>query len=163
MKLLRAVSRLSDLGLIASMVALVAIMLLVTVDVILRNLISNSISGAVEISEFLQGVLVFLGMAATLKSGHHIAADMLVQTFSIRNQAIVDLLTGLLSFAVMALMALALWAIATGPGASYEVTSVLEIPTQPFWMIASFGIALMCVELLRVVIACIVVLVGEPT
>jgi TRAP-type C4-dicarboxylate transport system permease small subunit len=152
MKLLRAVSRLSDLGLIASMVALMAIMLLVTVDVILRNLISNSISGA-----------VFLGMAATLKSGHHIAADMLVQTFSIRNQAIVDLLTGLLSFAVMALMALALWAIATGPGASYEVTSVLEIPTQPFWMIASFGIALMCVELLRVVIACIVVLVGEPT
>ncbi len=65
MKLLNGLSRLSDLGIVKSMVAIVAIMVLVTVDVILRNLFASSITGSVEISELLQGVLVFLGMAAT--------------------------------------------------------------------------------------------------
>ena len=65
MKLLNGRSRLSDLGIVKSMVAIVAIMVLVTVDVILRNLFASSITGSVEISELLQGVLVFLGMAAT--------------------------------------------------------------------------------------------------
>lgn len=158
MRVLNWVSRLSDLGMIVSMVTLVIIMVLVTVDVILRNLFSNSITGTVEISELLQGVVVFLGMAATLKSGHHIAADFLVERLSIRSQAMIDLVTGLISLSVMSVMAFALWQAATGPGAAHEVTSLLEIPTQPFWMVAALGVALMCMELLRLIVACVAVL-----
>ncbi len=154
MKVLNALSRLSDVAIAISMVLLLAIMLLVTVDVTLRNLFSSSIPGAVEISELLQGMMVFLGMAATLKGGNHIAADLIVENLSIRNQALVDLITGIISVAVMGFMAFALWSVATGPGAEYEVTSLLGIPTQPFWMIAAFGAGLMCFELLRVVAAC---------
>lgn len=158
MRVLNWLSRLSDLGIVLSMVTLLIIMLLVTVDVILRNLFSNSITGTVEISELLQGVVVFFGMAATLKSGHHIAADFLVERFSVRSQAVIDLATGLISLAVMSLMAYALWRAATGPGAAHEVTSLLEIPTQPFWLIAALGIALMCMELLRLILACVAIL-----
>lgn len=161
MKILNGLSRLSDLGIVVSMATLVVIMVLVTIDVILRNLFASSITGSVEISELLQGVLVFLGMAATLKSGNHIAADLIVERFSVRNQALVDMMTGILSLLVMGLMAYAIWSVATGPGAGYEMTSLLGIPTQPFWMIAAFGIALMCLELLRLVINCARVVAGR--
>lgn len=158
MKLLNALSRLSDLAIAVAMAVLVVIMILVTVDVTLRNVLSSSIPGAVEIAEMLQGAVVFLGMAATLKTGNHIAADLIVEKFSIRSQATVDILTGSLSLLVMGFMTFALMSAATGPGADHEVTMLLGIPTQPFWFIAAFGIGLMCIELLRFILNCFAIL-----
>lgn len=154
MKLLNALSRLSDLAIAVAMAVLIIIMILVTVDVTLRNVLSSSIPGAVEISEMLQGTVVFLGMAATLKTGNHIAADLIVEKFSIRSQATIDVITGSLSLVVMGFMTFALLSAATGPGAEHEVTMLLGIPTQPFWFIAAFGIGLMCIELLRFILRC---------
>lgn len=154
MKLLRMISRLSDWGLYVAMIATVAIMALVTVDVILRNAGFRSIPGAVEISEFLQGIVVFFGIAATLKSGNHIAADLLVGLLSKRSQAAVDLVTNLLSLGTFGLMTYALWTIADGPGAGYEISDVLGIPTQPFRFLAVVGVGLMCFEIVRLIVGC---------
>lgn len=161
MSILRTVSRLSGLGLYAAMAATIAIMLLVTIDVILRNAWSSSIPGAGELSEYLQGGMVFLGIAATLRGGNHISADIIVARLGRRSQAWIDLATNLLSLGVFGLMTWALWSIATGPGAGYEVSTLLEIPTQPFRMLAAFGVGLMCLEIVGLIVNCLRVIAGD--
>jgi TRAP-type C4-dicarboxylate transport system permease small subunit len=161
MRLTNLISRLSDIGIALSMATLVVIMVLVTLDVVSRNLFAHSIPGAVEISELLQGAMVFLGMAATMKSGNHIAADILVEKLSPRSQAIIDLGTSFIGVIVIGFMTYALWSVASGPGAEYEVTMLLGIPTQPFWYIATFGSGLLCFELLRRLISCTTALMTD--
>lgn len=152
MRFLRALPSVSQLGLYISMAAIFAIMVLVTLDVVLRNVTGRSIYGSMELSEFLQGIAVFFGIAATMRAGGHIAADFLVERLAPRTRMIIDLCMGLLSFALFALMTYALWTIATGPGSGREISSTLGIPTRPFRLLATFGIALLCYEILRQVL-----------
>ena len=163
MRLFQNVLRLSDWGLWVAMAATVAIMVIVTADVILRNAFASSIPGAVEISEFLQGIVVFFGVAATLKSGNHIAADLLVDKLGRRSQAAIDLFTNILSLGTFALMTWALWSIADGPGAEYEISEILGIPTQPFRFLAVVGIAMMCLEIVRLIVNSARALAGADT
>jgi TRAP-type C4-dicarboxylate transport system permease small subunit len=142
------------------MAAIVAIMVLVTVDVLLRNVLGTSITGTLEVSEFLQGVAVFLGLAATLRSGSHISADLLVDRLSKRKQAGVDLFTNIVSLAIFALMTYALFVVATGPGAADEISEMVGIPSQPFKLLAAFGVGMMCLEIVRLIARCAAVLAG---
>ncbi|MEZ5657379.1 MAG: TRAP transporter small permease [Burkholderiaceae bacterium] len=141
-------------GHVIAMICFVAIMVLVSVDVILRNLLGTSITGTLEISEFLQGIAVFLGLAMTFRRGSHIAADLIVDRLSKRTQARLDLLTNLISLAVFGLMTWAMFKIALAPGAAREISELLELPTQPFKVVAGLGVALMCVEIARVIWRC---------
>ena len=162
MKILRPLSWLSTAGMWVSMVAIFTIMVLVTVDVILRNAFTSSIRGSVEMAELLQGVVVFFGIAATLRSGNHIAADFIVERLSLKTQAAMDLVTSLLSLFVFGLMTWALWSIATGPGSQHEISAILGIATQPFRVMAALGVGLMCVEIVRIIVRCITVLRQGP-
>jgi len=156
----RIVDVLSELGRYISMAAIVAIMVLVTSDVLMRNTLGTSVAGTLEVAEFLQGAAVFLGLAATLRSGSHIAADLLVDRLSKRTQAVVDLCTNILSLAIFALMTYALVVAATGPGASDEISDMLGIPIQPFKLLAAFGVGLMCLEIVRLIARFVAVLAG---
>ncbi|MEZ5652241.1 MAG: TRAP transporter small permease [Burkholderiaceae bacterium] len=134
-------------GHVIAMIGIVAIMLLVTFDVLARNLVGTSFTGTLEISEFLQGIAVFLGLAMTLRTGSHIAADLIVERLSPRRQAWFDLATSLLSLLVFGLMSWALFSIALERGADREISEILGWPTQPIKLLAGVGVALMCAEI----------------
>ncbi|MFC4409941.1 TRAP transporter small permease [Chungangia koreensis] len=90
-KLEKLFSKLENIFLILSQVALVIMMILTTFDAFSRYLFSNSIVGAYEVTEmYLMVALVFLSMSYVQKVDGHIRLDILFERFPKRVQAIVN-------------------------------------------------------------------------
>ena len=99
---------------------LVALMTVVVVDVVGRNLLSHPLLGATEIQEILIGGVVFLGYPILALREKHITVDLV--------RLVQRLLTALLGTALFALIAWRLW-IQAGRVARYgETMGVLAVP-----------------------------------
>ncbi|MDD3619639.1 MAG: TRAP transporter small permease [Desulfobulbaceae bacterium] len=127
--------------------ALILMMLLTTLDVVLR-LFKNSIPGTYEIIGLLGAVVASFALGYTSVEKGHIAVDFLVMRFSPRVQA--------LAGAVNALVAAVLFGLITWQSLLYavdlmkkgQVTLTVQLPIYPF----VFGIAAGC-GLLALVLA----------
>jgi len=119
--------------------ALILMMLLTTLDVLLR-LFKNSIPGTYEIIGLLGAVVASFALGYTSVEKGHIAVDFLVMRFSPKAQALVG--------AINALVAAALFGIITWQSLLYaldllkkgQVTPTVQLPIYPF----VFGIAAGC-------------------
>jgi TRAP-type C4-dicarboxylate transport system permease small subunit len=119
--------------------ALILMMLLTTLDVILR-LFKSSIPGTYEIIGLLGAVVASFALGYTSVEKGHIAVDFLVMRFSPKAQTLVG--------AVNALIAAALFSIITWQSLLYaldlmkkgQVTLTVQLPIYPF----VFGIAAGC-------------------
>ncbi|MFV0245699.1 MAG: TRAP transporter small permease [Qingshengfaniella sp.] len=144
----RFVGWLSKAALLGGMMALFLITAIVTVDVMLRTFVNISVPGASEIAGLLQAMMVFLGLAYTLRAGQHIKVDMFVKTFPEGAQRWLDLLLAILALAVFVFVTYAMYDVATGPRAWRESSDLLAIRLQPFKIAAAVGTGLMCLEIL---------------
>ena len=74
----------------AGVVALVAMMAIVTFDVILRYFFNDPTVWAGEVASFLTIAVVFLGLGHNMRQGDHIRIDVLAKLLSPRMQLVLD-------------------------------------------------------------------------
>jgi len=124
--------------------AILALMvLLITLDVILRYFFNRPIKGSYELIEFMMVTLVFLGLAYTQTQKGHISITLLTAKLSQAQQAVIQSATYLLCLftfiAVTWRSIIAAEALRTGGTTS----DILLIPSYPFMWVVVFGSALL--------------------
>jgi len=87
-----------------SLLSLLIMVFFVTVDVIGRYLFNKPITGGMEIQELMMVVIVFLAMGVATQEKTHVIVELLIQYFKGRTLTITNSITGLISFAFVALL-----------------------------------------------------------
>ena len=95
------VSRIAD-GL--ARVVLALMVLLITLDVVLRYFFNRPIKGSYELVEFMMAVLVYLGLAYTQTAKGHVCINLLTAKLSPANNAVIGSVTNALSLGIFALI-----------------------------------------------------------
>jgi TRAP-type C4-dicarboxylate transport system permease small subunit len=131
-----------------SMGTLFIMVFFVTAGVIARYIFGKAINGDLEIQELMMVLIIFLAMAYGQLEKGNIQVELLIGRLKGRSKAILQSITYLLGLGILALI---IWQMGTraihglttsGGGA----TIMLLIPKSPFVLIATIGLALMCVE-----------------
>ena len=127
--------------------AIVAMMLLTTLDIILRTF-RHPIPGAYELVGLLGSVAISFSLAYTSVEKGHIAVEFLVRRFSRATQALTgacNALIGALLFAVIAWRSAVYGADLLDKGV---VSMTIQVPIYPFIFGVAAGCALLCPVLL---------------
>ena len=127
-------------------VFLVAIVSLTVVDVLLRVFFNSPILGSTEITEYMMICLV-LGTGLCALRGRQIKMDMIVDRFKPRTQAYIDSITYLLSLGVFGTLCWSIFREGLTLQQLKLISSILKIPTFPFYMILSIGLGILCLAL----------------
>lgn len=108
-------------------VCLAGMCLLTCVDVVGR-FFKHPVFGAVELVGFMGVLVVALAMPFTHETNGHIGVELLVRRMSKKNQARLDICTGLLSLALFAVAAWRMLVYGIGMKRSGEVSMNLQLP-----------------------------------
>ncbi|MFC1885413.1 TRAP transporter small permease, partial [Thermodesulfobacteriota bacterium] len=127
---------------------LVGMVALTCVDVVGR-FFRHPIFGSVEIVGFMATMAVVMALPYTEKLKGHVGVEILVRLLPKRKQAVVDLITGLLSLALFVIVTWRMLLYARTMQLSGEVSISLELPEYVIIYIASF-----CFLVLSMVILC---------
>jgi len=123
-------------------IAVLALMLLATGNVVLR-IFSMPYRGAYEIVSFLGAVVIAFALGFTQKKKDHIVVDILTDKFSRELQNVIDKIADL---TIMIFFGIACWQIYVWGMKiyeSHEVSETLKIPFYPFVFAVSIGFALL--------------------
>ena len=123
-------------------IAVLALMLLATGNVVLR-IFSMPYRGAYEIVSFLGAVVIAFALGFTQKKKDHIVVDILTDKFSRELQNVIDKIADL---TIMIFFGIACWQIYVWGMKiyeSHEVSVTLKIPFYPFVFAVSIGFALL--------------------
>ncbi len=129
----------SACGLFAA-VALFAIMALTFLDVGGRKLLSNSITGSLELTELLMVAVIFAGLPLVSLKGEHIVFDSLDTFLPASVRKAVKMLVNLLCCAALLGLAWLMWRTGNDFAGSGETTAQLHIPKYPF----IYGMSVLC-------------------
>ena len=159
----RIVDRLSDgVGLIAMYLifAMVGILLL---DAVTRNVIDIPLHWCIELAQFTLAAYYFMGGAVTLKNDEHVRMDLFYEKLSVRGKARMDLLTvGCLLFYLVVLLIGSIsslrYAIETGE-TRFSMWNPSMIPIKAL-MVAC--LVLMVLQGVSIVFKQIAILRGDP-
>jgi len=131
-----------------SWILLFCLMMLTTLQVILRKFTHHAILGTVELTELAMAFIVFCSLAECQVHEGHIKVDLILSRLSPRMQAFFDILTQGAAFLIFSLMTAALFSQAHALKQAGEVTVDLNIPLYPFVYVAAFGCILLALVLL---------------
>jgi TRAP-type transport system small permease protein len=125
-------------------------MCLVVADVTGRYVFNKPVKGALEIDEIMMAFVVFLSLAyCTVKKGH-IIVELLLGRLQPRTQSILNGFSCIIGAVIFSIITwqtgLHGWRELFSPTGT--ITMLLGIPVAPFFMVAAFGFALMCLVLL---------------
>ncbi len=112
--------------------ALFAIMTLTFVDVGARKLLSNSITGSLELTELLMVVVIFSALPLVSQRGEHVVFDSLDGLWHPALRRLQNALVHLLCAATMLGLAYLMWGLALDIAAQHETTAQLKIVKAPF-------------------------------
>jgi len=136
--------RVTNLGVIV----LMAMVLLIVSDVVLRRFFNSPLSFTLEVVEVMLAVVVFFAVAYTATQRSHVSIDVLVSRFPLRAQKIIDVVIHIISIGLFSFVGwrsiaygMHLWEIGLSTG-------VLGIPHYPFAFVVAFGSFLLAVVLL---------------
>ncbi len=118
----------------------------VFLDVIFRLTFSTSIPGAVEIEEFLLGIVVFLGIAHTHANGGHISVDLLVSKLNQNTRIVIETCLNLIAAVFFALMSWHLMVQGLEKIRGHEVSFTYHVPVGMFRFIAAMGVAILALS-----------------
>ena len=127
-------------------VALAAMMLLATVDVIGRYFFNSPVLGAYEMTEYLMLILVFSFLALAQSARVHISVDIVFNRLPARLQSVLERLNHLICLLMMILVTWKsiqrIWDLKrTG-----EASVLLKIPDYPFAIFLVIGCLAFCIE-----------------
>ncbi|MDR1571001.1 MAG: TRAP transporter small permease [Clostridiales Family XIII bacterium] len=131
-----------------SMAVTFIMMMMTTVDVVLRKVSVRGINGSYELTEVGMVTLVFCAIAFLQTNRGQIRVGMLVERFPERARHFLEGVILLLSAAILAVICYATY---LQIGKQYEAqltTSLLHVPIYPFMAITSFGLLLYTLAIL---------------
>ena len=133
-----------------SCVCIAALALLVSIDVTARTVLNRPVQGTVELVELGMAILVFFALAYTAAKRGHVTIPLVTSHLPERVRSILGIFTSLVGAAFFAMIS---WQCAlSGWSQAFTMlrphTFALYIPIFPFLLLASFGSALMSLELL---------------
>jgi TRAP-type C4-dicarboxylate transport system permease small subunit len=141
--------------LVIAAVALVAMMVIISTNVLGRVFFSSPIFGALEISGLAGIILASVAIPYVEKERRNVHVEILVDKFPPRVKGFSDAFVLLLSLGSVGVLLFAMVKESLRVASFGEETLVLELPTAPFKIIWSIGIFLLCVVLLINVITSI--------
>ena len=120
--------------------ALVVMTIFICVHVLLRALFRSPIEGAVEITGYLATIVIPFAIAYVAVERRHIIVDLFVRRLSLKDQAIIDSIIGMISTVIFALMAGYNTFYGTKLWQRGEISTGLRIP----FFIFVYGLAFCC-------------------
>jgi TRAP-type C4-dicarboxylate transport system permease small subunit len=130
-------------------ILLVAMMLLVTADVMGRFFFSIPVQGTTELTEFIMVALLYLSLAHTQALKGHINVDIFLSFFKRRTRLVFDLIAYLLGLVLFALIGWQGILAAIKAWTFWETTfGVLPFPLFPAKVLIPFGSFLVCLRYL---------------
>jgi TRAP-type C4-dicarboxylate transport system permease small subunit len=128
-------------------VALMAMMFLIALDVIGRDLFDRAILGTFEVVEYLMVPTVFLALAYAQLEDTHINVDVAIQFLSRRKRATLGVLTLLLTLGVFLPTAWVGYRETIQVYTQKQVSTVLLIPRWPFEVLMVIGLLAFCLAI----------------
>src|SRR3981189_3783229 len=121
----------------ASFVGIVAANIFIAV--LLRNLFSTAIPDSYNIGQYLLGILIFWGIAATSYRGTHITVDLVWANTGPRMQRVIDVFATLVLLFVVTVQTYTLFAKVATTRIDNVLTVDLHLPVWPFFAVAWAG------------------------
>ena len=109
------------------------------IAVLLRNLFSTAIPDAYNFGQFLLGILIFWGIAATSYRGTHITVDLVWSNVGPRMQRFIDVFATLVLLFVVTVQTYTLFDKVATMRADHVLTFELHLPVWPFFALAWAG------------------------
>ena len=128
-------------------VAIVFLMLLTTLDVILR-MFRMSITGSYELAGFASVLVISLSLGYTSLQKGHIAVDIVFRRFSVIYKKIIKFVNCCISFLLFAIISWQSFLYAMQLRAVGEVSATLQLRTYPFVLGLTLGAFLLCLVLI---------------
>jgi TRAP-type C4-dicarboxylate transport system permease small subunit len=107
--------------------------------VLLRNFFSTAIPDSFNFGQFLLGILIFWGIAATSYRGTHITVDLVWANVGPRLQRVIDVFATLVLLFVVTVQTYTLFDKVATTRADNVLTFELHIPVWPFFAVAWAG------------------------
>lgn len=123
---------------------IVMMMLFITVDVFLRYFFNSPLLGSYEITQFMLTLVVFFGLAHTQKRKGHLFIDLFLDKFSKTTRTLINGFNSLICLGGFSLIGIFTFLQGLEQQSTGESSGVLFIPNFPFYWLAAFGIALLC-------------------
>lgn len=124
--------------------AILALMVvLITLDVVLRYFFNRPIKGSYELVEFMMVSLVFLGLAFTQTKKSHVSVTLFTGKLSPAQMAVIGSAAYLLSLIIFSLITWRCLVQAEALRVNGTSSDILFIPTYPFMWVVVFGSALL--------------------
>jgi len=153
MRMDKGIGWLSRAGMAIGMGWVMLMMFLTTLDVVLRYFFSSPIPGALEVSEIMLAIFGIMGIAYTHGVGANVRVAMLVENLPTRAAAVLNLITGLLSFQIIAML---VWYGVVMGVEEYQfgtTTDSLKIPLYPIHFLLPIGAFLLSLEIVKEIVA----------
>jgi TRAP-type C4-dicarboxylate transport system permease small subunit len=112
---------------------IVLMMLLITVDIILRTTINAPILGNIELVQAFAIIIVYFGFSYNALKDEHVKVDV------IKRWPAMDIVTDIISVAVVTLFVYATFVNAQGSLMMHQQTQMLHIPLAPLKFFIAFG------------------------
>ena len=144
-----------------SMATIAIMMVLITVDVILKQVFGSPIAGAYEISQVLLSTLIFSSWAYVQSVHGHIHVTLFISRFHKIPRFICYGLTSLISAGTLGIATYAVYFQILSKKASGECTGVLMIPYWPFLIFEMVAFGLLTIILLRDAIKAVLAMFNE--
>ena len=128
--------------------AVLALMLLMTADAIGRKLVGRSLPGALEASESLMVIAVFLPLMYVQRKGGHIVVTVATRALPRRWQELMDAIATFVGFLLFAVIVWVVGGKAWGSFLSREIRiGTVVFPVWPFRGVMTAGLLLFAVQL----------------
>ncbi len=124
-------------------VALAAMMLITSADVLLRKLVNMPILGSNEIVQYMLAITVSLGFAYCALEKGHIIIDLLTSRLSSNARSTIYCVTGFLSLVLTSIITWQACIYITVLAKTEAVSPILSIPVFPFVGVVAFGFFLL--------------------
>ena len=127
------------------MFLLIPLMLMTFADVVSRGLFNRPVTGTYELSSYILAVFVLLGVAYTHQVKNHVKVTMFTSRLPKKVQAVLNIVTTLLSIFIIGILAWQGWVVALEETA---VSEQLRIPQWPFRLLVSVAAVSLILELI---------------
>lgn len=162
-KLTKIMDRMTDGFSWVGIVALVAMMLLISSDVILRYAFNNPITGSYEIIMMLEGIAVFTAFSYTQKSSSHVSVTMLIRLFPMKLRFLCVVLGAALSAFMGVMLTIAFWKQAAKALDVLSVTTTLMMKLYPIYFICCILMGFFALTLILYLIKTVYALFDKDT
>jgi TRAP-type C4-dicarboxylate transport system permease small subunit len=127
---------------------MVATMVLIVVNIILRAVFNKPIIGTIDYVMFLTALMIGLSLAFCAVQKAHIAVDFLMERLPLKLQAVIDMVMGILSLVFWSLCTWQTTVYANKMAVAGVVSSTTQTPVYPFIYMIAFGLLALTLVLL---------------